>query len=211
MKFKIVLLLIFSLITIPLLSQTSKSDSLKNAHISMILKYTNDFHSNNRISTAASIAFFSNYLIEMDILAYDWLSKDCINSNRNNISIFPLIDLGLFYLTGNGKWENDWTILPLTLTNSSHQLYLFGNPDYSDYNKHPGFNLSLFTKNCTNIYIIQKIYWIEIAPGAGIKLYYCPFALDIGFERKYQIVEKQRAKFEDGFFFTINFYIPYLE
>lgn len=67
--------------------------------------------------------------------------------------------------------------------------------------------MAFFLKNSTNLYIFRKNKWFEVAPGAGIKLYYKNLAIDFGLERKFQMVEKRKPGYEDGFFFSLTGYI----
>lgn len=191
------------------------SDSLDinplSSHNAFLLKYNNNFHSTNRISSGTALAFSRNILTEIDILQYVWINKDPFNKNKRNVSIFPVFDLGIGSLISFLNPCSDLWLFPVMITNSSHNLFLNGNPDYTSGKEKVGFNSAFFIKNNTSLYVFWKNNWLDVAPGVGVKLYYRRFALDFGYERRYQFVEHKKPHIEDGFFFSITGYISHLE
>lgn len=201
-----------------LFAQNGFNNSIKvnslTKYNAMLWKYSNDFHTANKISFGGSVPYSNHYLIDASVFSIAWLNKDHANKNKENVSIFSIIDVGLVMLTDKLLPEDKKAknfLFPVFLTNSSHNFFLRGNPDYTYNNEKVGFNIALFLKNNTNLYIFRENKWFEVAPGFGIKLYYNYFAVDIGFERKYQIVRNEKPNSVDGFFFSLTGYITQLE
>jgi len=181
-------------------------------HNAMITRYSNDFHSINKISMGYALPFSKSIITEFDFIQFAWINKDPFNRDKRNVSVFPILDIGVFaslvYLSPD---FNKFWLLPIVYTNSSHNFFLNGNPDYTFKKEKIGFNAALFVKNNTSIYVFRKNNWFEVAPGVGVKLYYRHFALDFGYERRYQFVEHRKHHIQDGFFFSITGYISHLE
>ena len=216
-RFQKLVLIIFCVGFSTLFAQNVNQDSLYVDSLSkynaVIWKYNNDFHSANRIGFGISIPYTSFYEIESDFLSISFLNKDNNNNRKFNVSIYPILEFGIISLGIITLPESikEKLLPPFYLSNSSHNFYLRGNPDYTYNNEKVGFNIALFVKNNTNLYVFRKNNWFEVAPGFGIKLYYKYFAVDIGYERKYQIFQHERPYSEDGFFYSITGYITEFE
>ncbi len=190
-----------------------KVDSLTKYN-ALILKYSNDFHSANRIGIGGAVPYSNFFEIESDFISVSWVNKDNANKNKKNVSVFTIIDMGLVMCTDYllpEKIRAKNFLFPVFLTNSSHNFFLRGNPDYTYYNEKVGFNIAMFVKNNTNLYLFRENKWFEVVPGFGIKLYYNYLAVDIGYERKYQIIQHEQPYSVDGFFFSITGYITQFE
>jgi hypothetical protein len=213
-----IFVILFAITFTALYSQNKVADSLKTdpylKYSALFMKYSNNFHSMNRIIVGGSVAYSNHYLIDADLFSFKWLNKDENNSNRTNISIMPVIDLGILFSLGliiPNDFKGDNLISPLYITNSTHNFFVFGNPDGSDFYNPPKANLSFFIKNNTDYYIIQSNNWFELSPGAGIKLFYSSLALDFGYERKYQMIDNGKTNIINELFFSITSYIYHLE
>jgi hypothetical protein len=212
-------ILIFFILLVIILYELSAEQAISDSldidplwiHNALIFKHSNDFHSTNKTSIGVAYPVSKNYLIDFDLFQFAWINKDPFNEFERNVSVFPIFDIGIFlstvYLIPN--FDNFW-ILPAVYTNSSHNFFLKGNPDYTFGNEKVGFNIALFAKNNTSFYVFRKNNWFEVAPGAGVKLYYRNFAIDLGYERRYQFVENERLKSKHGFFFSITGYVSHL-
>lgn len=176
----------------------------------MLLKYTNNLHSDNRIGFGVNVPLSHFYIIETDFINLSWVNRDPFNHDKSNYSIFPAIDIALIYAMSAALPQDNQQnlyLLPLFFTNAYHNFYLLRNPDYEKRDQRTGFNLALFVKNSTNYFPFRTHTWLQTAPGAGIKLYYNSMALDFGVQRKWRFAKDVGRSHEDELFFGITGYI----
>lgn len=199
-----------------LFSEETVKDSTEydplSKHNSLYYSYANNLHSSNRISIGGAVPISSHYLINTDFIHVTWENEDKFNRMRRSTSLFSLLDIGSSIAISLIFPDLEkYFLTPIFLTNSTHNFYLLGNPDYTYDDQKDLFNLALFVKNSTDVYFFRKNNWLEVCPGAGVKLFVYGAAVDLGYERRHQFLEHERPKYMDGFYFNITMHIPYLE
>ncbi|MBN2829464.1 MAG: hypothetical protein JXR56_03975 [Candidatus Cloacimonetes bacterium] len=190
--------------------ETNRREDFLNSRV-MLYKYQIDYHQNQRLSLGMNMPMTNNYIIDMELGSFPWVVHDKYNDNIFNFSIFSFIDAtGILLFTAflPNDLKATYGYLPIWLTNSSHNFYLNGKPDFEFNTKSKqSLKLALFAKNNTNYYIWMRNPWFEISPGLGVKLCLSAFSLDIGFERDYRI-RRKKCKFTDGAFVSVSTYFP---
>jgi len=213
---KILFIIILALLILSLFSEATVKDSTDydplSKHNSLYLSYANNLHSSNRIAFGGAIPITSHYLINTDIIHVTWENQDKYNKDKRSTSLFTLADMGATLAVATMFPDlKKYFLAPIFITNSSHNFYILGNPDYTYNDQKNLHNLALFVKNSTDVYFFRKNNWLEVCPGAGVKLFIYGYAVDIGYERRHQFLEHHRPKYIDGFYFNITNHIPYLE
>ena len=204
--------LLFLSLLFPLLGQDAYNIDPQplSRYNAMIIKYTSNLHVDNRLGLGVDIPVSPWYIIETDFINLSWTNSDPFNKNRRSFSIFPVVDLSMIYLMSaalpRDKQETLW-LLPLFFTNSSHNLFFLGNPDYQYNHEKIGFNVAAFVKNSTNLYPFRKHAWMDTAPGMGLKLYYGGGSVDLGIQRKWRFVNDTGTSHVDEIFFSVTGHI----
>ncbi len=158
-------------------------NSLEN-NFSILNKYEYHFKTEYKIGIGYTFPISSHYLVEVKPIRVSWINKDKYNKDRDNYSIFFAIDFANSYIFSKIFPDINYFLQPFYFTNSYHNFFLNGNPDFYKVQPKSIPNLAIFLKNDTEYYVFKKNKWLEIAPGAGIKLCFYNFGAELGYEKK---------------------------
>ena len=162
MRTHIIIILIL-IISISLFSDANSNDNLSTGHrsnYSTINKYTNNFESANKITLGISVAITEFYLVDTEWHTLSWINVDRFNNNQYNHSVFTLVDFGLMFIASKflpANYSRMSILNPVNLTNASHNIFPFGNPDYTKEKNKEWFQFGfLFKEQHKSIYIPKK-------------------------------------------------------
>jgi len=183
---------------------------LKPGEGGFISKYSNDLEHYNRLTLLGiTLPHTKHYMVDTESpLTFVWLSKDKINSNNSNISIMPALEIGILlshiYLIKTESINHLYHII--SFTNSSHNFYFHGNPDKNENRDLPLINMAFFVKNNTDLFLFQSNNWLQVSPGAGLKFLHGAFALDVGYQMKYQFIDDGTIKNDPSAILSLTIY-----
>ena len=162
MRTHIIIILIL-IISISLFSDANSNDNLSTGHrsnYSTINKYSNSFESANKITLGISVAITEFYLVDTEWHTLSWINVDRFNNNQYNHSVFTLVDFGLMFIASKflpANYSRMSILNPVNLTNASHNIFPFGNPDYTKEKNKEWFQFGfLFKEQHKSIYIPKK-------------------------------------------------------
>ncbi|MCD4829773.1 MAG: hypothetical protein K8R90_10135 [Candidatus Cloacimonetes bacterium] len=163
-------------------------------------RYSHEFDTFDRYSFGFGVNLFAHVYTEFDFLGMVATSEDPYSIGQGNYSVAPLVFSAFCLLTGGFRkspvyWGPDINLisaLPMLLTNTRYIFPLFkGAYKYDHSVKYTYFpRFSLFVENSTDYFYNRNHKWAQIAPGAGLRVYfghpYIEWGLSVGYKRAFQ-------------------------
>jgi hypothetical protein len=175
-------------------------------------QYSYDLNETNRLNIMSfSFKVNQNYIIENNCLNVVWTKKDNFNSGKTNFSIMPFFDIGLMSLQAGFNKQSirkNLLFFPSFLINASHYFILRKNPDKLSTHRH--ILPSIFVKNKTDLFIFQKVNWMQFSPGVGVRVYFGDglmyWTFDAGYEKEIKLTFESKTELDNSLFFSIGIY-----